>query len=115
MMTHDCAEGDQADESVGRQQAQRHDQSFLERLKLVLVHARVDDIQEHRRNLGRAGERVLDGRVLGKQLCREVRSGDILVMGREGVALKTEGTDPQLSPHVNLTMVSAIRLPLQPP
>lgn len=102
-ITHHGAESDQADEGIGREEAERGHKGLAESVELVLVNASVDDVEEDGRHRGGARESVLDGRVLWQQLGREVGLRDLLVVGREGVALQTEGTDPHLATDINLT------------
>ena len=45
---HHLAVGDQPDEGVGRQQGQRHLQTLLQRLQLLVIHAGVHHQQEYR-------------------------------------------------------------------
>lgn len=56
-------------------------------------------------------ESIFDSSVLRKQLGGKVGVGNVLIMGWEGVSLKTERTYPQLSTDVDLTLqVISIRL-----
>lgn len=100
--------GDETDESVGRKQAQADDERLAQGLEVVIVHAGVDDVEEDGWDLGRTAEGILDGGVLGKELCGEVGAGNVLVMRRECVARETEGADPKLSAHVDLAAVLRI-------
>jgi len=85
-----------------RKQAQADDQRVLEGLEVILVHAGVDHIQEDGRDLSASRQRVFDGCVLGQKLSREVGVGDVAVVGRELVAVKTERTNPELAPGIDL-------------
>lgn len=86
------------------EKAQADDDGVLERLEVIIVEASVDDVEEDGRDLRRAGERVLDGGVLGEEFGGEVVGGDVLVVRREGVALQAEGADPQLASDVDLAV-----------
>jgi hypothetical protein len=102
--THHRAVGDESDESVRGQQTQADDDRLPECLEVILVQTGVDDVEEDGRDLGGASEGVLDCGVLGEELGGEVVARDVLVVRREGVALEAEGADPELPPHVNLTV-----------
>lgn len=84
------------------EQAQANDQSLAQGLEVILVHARVDDIEEDGRDLSGTRERVLDGGILGQQLGGKVGVADVLVVRREGVAGKAEWADPKLATYVDL-------------
>lgn len=92
---------DQADQRIGRQQAEADDNSFLQGLQVVLVETGIDHEQKDRGDLSGSRERVLDGGVLGKELGRQVGGGNILVVWREGISLQTERTNPELASHVD--------------
>ena len=89
---------------MGREKTEADDDALPERLEVVLVEASVDDIEEDGGDLGGAGEGVLDRRVLGEEFGGKVVVGDVLVVGREGVALEAEGADPELAAHVDLAV-----------
>jgi len=106
LKTHHGAVGDETDESVGRKETERNDQSLLQSLQLVLVDTGVYNIEEDGRDSSWTRESVLDGRVLGEELGREVGSGNVLVVGWERVSLQTEGADPEFTSDIDLTIVS---------
>lgn len=87
-----------------REHAERDDEHVPERLEIVRVEAGVHDEEEDGRDLCRTREGVLDGRVLGEELGREVVGRQVLVVRREGVALEAEGADPELGADVELTV-----------
>jgi hypothetical protein len=103
-ITHHGAESDQADEGIGREEAERGHKGLAESVELVLVNASVDDVEEDGRHRGRARESVLDGRVLWQQLGRQVGLRDLLVVRRERVTLKTERADPHFAADINLAV-----------
>lgn len=102
MSTDHRAVGDESDEGGRRQHAQADDEDLLERFEVVRIEARVNDVEEDGRDLGRSGEGVLDGRAGGEQLGRQLRGRDVLVVGREGVSRQAEGADPKLGSEVQL-------------
>ena len=61
--TNHGAVGDETDEGVGRDQTQAHDEGVTESLEIIFIETSVDNEEENRRDLGRTGERVLDGGV----------------------------------------------------
>lgn len=101
---HHGAIGDEADEGVGREEAERDDDALLEGLEVVVLEARVDDKEEDGRDLGGARQGVLDRGVLWQELGGQVRGRDVLVVRGEGVALEAEGADPQLAADVDLAV-----------
>lgn len=101
-MTHHGSIGNQAHQGVRRQKTQTDDQRLSKSLEILQIQTGVDDIEEDGRNLRWAGERILDSGVFREKLSREVGAGDVLVMGRESIALKTEGADPEFSADVDL-------------
>lgn len=102
--TYHSAISDQPDQCIRRQHAQTSHQRLTQRLELILVHTRVDDVQEYRRDLRRAREGVLDGGVFGQELGWEIGSGNILVVRWERVALQAKGADPHLAADIDLTV-----------
>lgn len=94
---------DETDERVRREHGERDDEDVPKRLEVVRVEAGVNDEEEDGRDLGRAGEGVFDGRVLGQELGREVVGREVFVVRGEGVALETQGADPELCADVELT------------
>ena len=86
--------GDQTNEGMRRQQAQTDDQRILEGLEVILVHAGIDDVQKDGWDLSTPRECVLNGRVLGQQLCWKVGIGDVAVVRRELVTMQTEWANP---------------------
>lgn len=104
-MTYHCTVGDQANQRIGRQQAQADYQCLLQRLELILIDTGVNNIEENGRDLGRARKSVLDSGELGQKLGRKIVGGKVLVvMRRERVTLETERTDPHLASDVDLTV-----------
>ena len=108
-MVHICgctnhgAEGDKADEGVGRQETQADDDSIAQGLEVFFIpEAGVDNKEKDRWNLGRSGKRVFDGGVFWEQFGGQVGVGDIFVVWWEGVPLQTEGANPELSADINL-------------
>jgi hypothetical protein len=95
------AEGDQTNKRVGREQLERRDKRLAQSLELILVDARVDNVEEDGGHSHRPGEGVLDGGVLWQQLGWEVGLRDVLVVGRERVALVAERAVPHLSANVD--------------
>ncbi len=83
--------GDETDESVGREQAQANNERLTQGLKIVIIHAGVDDVEKDGRDLSRTAEGILDGGVLGKKLGGKVGAADVFVVGWESIARKTEG------------------------
>ena len=94
--------GNQSNESVRRDQAQRDDENVSEGFEVVSVEAGVHDEEEDGRDLSWSGKGVFDGGVFWKELRREVVGGEVLVVRREGVSLKAEGTDPEFGSDVEL-------------
>ena len=86
MLAHHRPKRDEPDKRIRRDQAQAHDECVAQRLEIVIVQASIHHKEEDRRDLRGAGERVFDSRVLGKELRRQVRARDILVVRREGVS-----------------------------
>ena len=74
-------------------------------MKLPILHheASVDNKEKNRRHGHRPGEGVLDRGVFRKQLRRQIRARDVLVMRWEGIPLQAEGADPKFSTDVDLT------------
>ena len=87
-----------------REEGEGDDDALAQSLEVVLLEASVDDVEEDGGNLGRASEGVFDGGVFREKLGGEVVGGDVLVVGREGVAAETEGADPQFPAHVDLAV-----------
>lgn len=71
-MTYHCTVGDQANQRIGRQQAQTDYQCLLQRLELILIDTGVNNIEKNGRDLGRARKSVLDGGELGQKLGRKI-------------------------------------------
>lgn len=87
-----------------RQQAQANNNRVLERLEIIVIETSVDNKEEDGRHLGGLVHGVLDGGVLGQQLSGQVGGTDVFVVGREVVAVETEGTDPELLLDVDLAV-----------
>lgn len=96
------AKGDQADQSVRREQTEADDQGISESLEVILVQAGIDDEQEYGGDLCGTCERILDGGVFGEELCGEVCAGNVLVVGRESIAGETKGAYPEFAADVDL-------------
>ena len=85
--TYHGAECDEANEGVWGDKAQANNQCVAKSLQILLLQASVDDKEENRWNLGRTRERVLDRSVLREEFGGKISVGNILIVGRERVAL----------------------------
>jgi hypothetical protein len=97
-------EGDETHQGIGWQQTETDYEGFSQTLEVVFVEAGVYDVEEDGRGRRGTGEGILDCGILGKELSGEVGVGDVSVMRWEGVARHAEGADPQLRPHIDLTV-----------
>lgn len=98
------AVGDQTHPGILRKQAQADNKGFFKSLEVVVIEARIDDVEEDRGRRRDSVEVVLDGGVFGQQLSRQIRVRDILVVRRECIALQTERTDPELASDIDLAL-----------
>ncbi len=96
------SEGDQANESMVRQEIQARDQGLLEGRQAVLFLAGIDDVEEDGRARSRSGELVLDGGVGRVQLEGNALGGDVFVVRGKAVPRQAEGADPDACPNVDL-------------
>eukprot|EP00982_Pelagococcus_subviridis_P014921 31366-Pelagococcus_subviridis.AAC.1 len=92
---------DQPHERVLRKQRQRPRERLLQRAQFLLDEAHVHDEEIRGRRRRRSLQRVLDGRVRGKQLRGKVRLAYRRVVRREVVPRVTERTYPQLAVEVH--------------
>ena len=87
-----------------REQAQADDQTFFERFEIIFVQAGVYDEDKDGRDLCWSAKRVFDGCKLWQKFGWQVGCRNVFVVRWESIALQTEGTNPKLASHVNLTV-----------
>ena len=92
--THHGAEGNKANQGKCREEVQADDNRITESLEIIGIEACVNHEEKYWRHLSRTAKRVLDGRVLGQQLCRKICTRKVFVVGRECVACEAERTNP---------------------
>lgn len=96
-------EGDETYQSIGWQETETDHEGFTETLEVVFIEAGVYNVEEDGWSRRGAREGVLNGGILGEELCGEIGVGDVSVVRREGIARHAKGADPQLGPHIDLT------------
>ena len=89
---------------MGRKETQTENERLAQRLEIVGLHACIDHIHENRRDLRLAVQCVLNRRVLGEELGRQVGGANVLVVRREWIPRQAKRADPQLSTHIHLAV-----------
>lgn len=96
-MNH-TTERNEANNSVGREQTQRHLQRLFDGLQVILLHTSVQNEKEHRRRYLRSRQRVLDRREVRYDLGARLLLGHARVLRWEVVTLEAK----RASPHFRL-------------